>query len=192
MISPKFVFCVLGVYACFLTWGITQERVSTTEYNGKRFKFFIFLNLIQAMSASILSGLYGLFTFSFKLNRSLTLKYVQLGLLSTLASPFGYAALKHIDYPTLIIGKSCKLVPVMLMNFVLYRKTFPFYKYVVVFLITLGVSCFTLLHPQEVSAGKENSLYGLGLLFINLLMDGAMNSTQDKVFGRYKVSGAHM
>ena len=40
-------------------------------------------------------------------------KFVQLSVLSVLASPFGYASLKYIDYPTMILGKSCKLVPVM-------------------------------------------------------------------------------
>ena len=43
----ELAFCVAGIYACFLTWGITQERVSTTTYEGKAFKYFVFLNLAQ-------------------------------------------------------------------------------------------------------------------------------------------------
>jgi UDP-galactose transporter B1 len=80
---------------------------------------------------------------------SILFKFMQLSFLTTISSPFGYAALSHIDYPTVILGKSCKLVPLMLMNFVLYGKTFPAYQYVVVSMITIGVSSFTLMQPSK-------------------------------------------
>jgi UDP-galactose transporter B1 len=204
----EFFLCVLGVYACFLTWGITQERVTSTRYppDSAKFTYFILLNTCQASIASLVSMAYHYLSHSVKqtktsqsfnllrIPRALRFKYIQLSILNTLASPFGYAALKHIDYPTLILGKSCKLIPVMLMNFVLYRKTFPPYKYFVVALITAGVSSFMLLHPQETGhkGSASSSLFGLGLLFINLLLDGATNSTQDSLFSRHKVSGVAM
>ena len=125
------------------------------------------------------------------MSKDLFLNYLRVSVISTLASPFGYAALKHIDYPTVILGKSCKLVPVMLMNFILYRKTFPIYKYVTVIFISAGVSGFMLLHSQE-ALEKGSSLWGLCLLGINLFLDGATNSTQDVIFHRFKVTGAHM
>ena len=123
--------------------------------------------------------------------------------------PLRTAALKHIDYPTLILGKSCKLVPVMLMSFLLHRKTFPWYKYASVVLITIGVSCFMLLHSQETlppssgsssngggrttpSSNKSNSLWGLLLLGINLLVDGATNSSQDHIFRTRPINGPQM
>lgn len=195
--TPEFFFCVAGVYVCFLTWGITQERVSTTAYppDGGSFKAFILLNLMQSIMAAALSLLYALLTSqTLKTNAKLSWKFLQVSVTNSLASPFGYMALKHIDYPTLILGKSCKLVPVMFMNWVLYRKTFPMYKYVVVGLITLGVSSFMLLHPQETGhkGSSTNSLWGLLLLGINLLMDGTTNSTQDTLFTRFNVSGVCM
>jgi len=110
-----------------------------------------------------------------------------------LASPFGYASLEHIDYPTLILGKSCKLIPVVVMNFLLYRKHYPIYKYISVFLVTVGVSGFMLLQPVKHGKGATtNSLWGLMLLTMNLVLDGATNSTQDRIFHQYRVSGQHM
>ena len=35
---------VVGIYVFFLTWGITQERVTSTEYGGKKFKYFMLVN----------------------------------------------------------------------------------------------------------------------------------------------------
>ena len=114
-----------------------------------------------------------------------------------LSSPFGYASLQHIDYPTMILGKSCKLVPVMLMHLIIYQKKFPLYKYVSVLLITLGVSSFMLLHDSSPTTSnskkfQSNSLWGLALLGVNLTMDGLTNSTQDHIFSRYRVTGTQM
>lgn len=191
MINVEFLVCVAGVYVCFLTWGITQERVSTTSYDGQRFKYFVLLNAIQSLAAFIMGSIYSLGLKPVHMSRDLFFNYLKVSVIQSLASPFGYAALKHIDYPTIILGKSCKLVPVMAMNFVLYRKTFPFYKYLTMVLISAGVSGFMLLHSQETQE-KGSSLWGLLLLGINLILDGTTNSTQDAIFHKFKVSGAHM
>lgn len=116
--------------------------------------------------------------------------------MASIGSPFGYAALRYIDYPTQILGKSCKLVPVMLMNILLYRRRFAIHKYVVVATVTLGISLFMLYAPQKSKHGKSvtasNPLLGISLLLVNLLVDGAINSTQDEVFVRYKINGTQM
>jgi UDP-galactose transporter B1 len=96
----------------------------------------------------------------------------------------------------MILGKSCKLIPVMLMNVVLYRRSFPFHKYLVVAMVTFGISVFTLFAPvaaHKKGKGVENSsLFGLGLLLASLAVDGATNSTQDEVFARFRISGSQM
>ncbi|CAG8792152.1 18401_t:CDS:1, partial [Racocetra persica] len=165
------------------------------EYERYRISL-IFLNMIQSFMASITAFFYIKFTGQNLKVVDLTLikKFLLVAFLGAIASPFGYESLKHIDYPTLVLGKSCKLVPVMLMNIVLYRKKFPFYKYVVVTLVTLGVSCFMLLQPtsEKKKATEPSSLYGIILLTINLLIDGITNSTQDQIFYKYKITGQQM
>lgn len=112
----------------------------------------------------------------------------------TLAAPFGYAALRHVSYLTLLLAKSCKLVPVMLIHLTVYRRSFPLYKYLVVFAITAGVFMFTYYKAANktshaVVAGAAvtgSSWIGLGLLGINLLLDGVTNSTQDHIFHKHK------
>ncbi|KAJ2961415.1 hypothetical protein NQZ79_g3397 [Umbelopsis isabellina] len=199
----QFTLCVIGIYACFLTWGVVQERVSTTPYGTaeapNKFKYFVFLNLIQSITAALVAFVYlkvsGKNTNITSSPNSLLFKYVQVGFLSCIGSPFGYAALKHIDYPTMILGKSCKLVPVMLMNVILYRRKFALHKYLCVAMITAGVSMFMLYHSVEAKKGAAaNSLWGLFLLTMNLVVDGVINATQDQVFHSYKglASGQHM
>ncbi|CAO3615532.1 unnamed protein product [Mucor hiemalis] len=199
----RFALCVIGIYTCFLTWGVVQERVSTTPYGDaetpKKFKFFIVLNLIQSIIAALVAFIY-LKACNKSLNlqqtpRSLYLKYCQVALFNCIGSPFGYAALKHIDYPTMILGKSCKLVPVLIMNVVVYRRKFALHKYLCVALVTAGVSMFMLCQPStKKSAAATSSMWGLFLLCTNLCIDGLTNATQDQIFTNFNhiVSGQHM
>jgi UDP-galactose transporter B1 len=48
--------------------------------------------------------------------RELMKSYVKVAMLNTSAGPFGFASLRFISYPTMVLGKSCKLVPVLFMN----------------------------------------------------------------------------
>jgi UDP-galactose transporter B1 len=125
--------------------------------------------------------------------RSFLRSILQCSALHSIGSPVAFASLRHIDYPTMILGKSSKLVPVMLMNIILYRRKFALHKYAVVAGVTLGISVFTLFHPKSAAKkGGDNSLLGLALLFVSLAIDGATNSTQDEIFARHKVSGSQM
>ena len=81
------------------------------------------------------------------------------------------------------------------MNVLLYRRHFAAYKYVVVALVTLGVWMFMALGPRSSPGGvRGNSVLGMVLLAIHLLLDGTTNSTQDEVFATYGsyVSGTQM
>lgn len=131
--------------------------------------------------------------------RSLLLRYLQCAVFITAAAPFGFAALSYITYPAMVLGKSCKLVPVMLMNVLLYRRKFAPHKYLVVAMVTLGITMFMGFgqeKPSKAKAGADLSAYtqliGITYLLINLAIDGATNSTQDEIFARYRVSGQQM
>ncbi|KAI9148612.1 UDP-galactose transporter [Blastocladiella emersonii ATCC 22665] len=203
----EYGFCVAGIYTCFLTWGVLQERVTTTPYGGagaggapEFFRSFIVMNLCQAALAAAVGTVYlvargqSLGPRGWPVLRA----YGLVAVLNSLASPFGYASLKYIDYPTMILGKSCKLLPVMAMSVLVHRASFPRHQYAAVALVTLGVSAFMLLHDQEAPAGKakrgaaSSSLWGLFLLSINLAIDGLTNSTQDAMFRAFKVTGQQM
>lgn len=126
--------------------------------------------------------------------------YFQCSLLITAAAPFGFAALAHISYPTMVLGKSCKLVPVMIMNVLLYRRKFALHKYFVVAMVTAGITMFMAFshegHSSKHKTGdselNKNGLLGITYLLINLILDGTINSTQDELFSKYRVTGQQM
>ncbi|KAG9005412.1 UDP-galactose transporter [Tulasnella sp. JGI-2019a] len=128
------------------------------------------------------------------MRQQLFLRYLQCSISITTAAPFGFASLSHISYPTMVLGKSCKLVPVMLMNVLLYRRKFAAHKYLVVAMVTAGITMFMAFGERK-GSGKgvaQSSIWGLFLLVVNLLIDGATNSTQDEIFTKYKVTGQQM
>ncbi|KAG6909295.1 hypothetical protein DXG01_001239 [Tephrocybe rancida] len=136
--------------------------------------------------------------------RSLLLRYLQCSVFITSAAPFGFAALSYISYPAMVLGKSCKLVPVMIMNVLLYRRRFAPHKYLVVVMVTLGITIFMGLGDSKAEAKHAakagNALattpyanvIGIAYLLINLVLDGAINSTQDEIFTRHRVTGQQM
>ncbi|KAL1736835.1 UAA transporter family-domain-containing protein [Schizophyllum commune] len=128
--------------------------------------------------------------------RPLMRRFLQTSVFIVAAAPFGFASLQYISYPAMVLGKSCKLVPVMLMNVLLYRRRFAPYKYLVVGMVTLGISLFMHFgggsgkkHGGGSGAGERPphaNLIGLSYLLINLALDGAVNASQDEIFARFK------
>lgn len=200
------IICVSGIYAAFLTWGVLQERITTTNYgtekNPEVFRFPVVVNTIQSLFAAILGYVYTRKTRTSKSDKpifpskKIFWPLLLVSLTSSLSSPFGYASLAHVDYITFILAKSCKLLPVMFLHVTLYRRKYPFYKYAVVALVTAGVAIFTLHQPagsKKKGNQSGNSTYGLVLLGINLLFDGLTNSTQDDINATFKpYSGQQM
>ncbi|CAA9959011.1 hypothetical protein CFE70_002531 [Pyrenophora teres f. teres 0-1] len=203
----QLVICVAGIYGSFMTWAWIQERLTTTTHGPmhQRFTYSIFLNTVQSAFAAI-TGLMYLFLSARKdavtgtrkvlpifPSRAILAPLLGIALTSSLASPFGYASLKHIDYVTFILAKSCKLLPVMFLHISLFRKRYPLYKYAVIGFVTLGVAVFTLYSPSTakkaakkgVSADASQSI-GLVLLAVNLLFDGLTNTVQDHIFTSFK------
>jgi UDP-galactose transporter B1 len=192
-----------------LSWGYFQEKITTTAYGPKndRFTYSVFLNTIQSAFAACTGAIY-LYTTAPRNPKTgvrsvppvfpsaqILLPLLTIAITSSLASPFGYASLKHIDYVTFILAKSCKLLPVMFLHVTIFRKKYPVYKYLVVMVVTLGVSVFTLYNPSTAkktakhassNAADANKLFGLALLGVNLLFDGLTNTIQDQIFTKFR------
>lgn len=181
-----------------LTWGYLQEKLTTTPYgpadDPEVFRFPVFLNTIQSAFAATTGLIYLLLstprgkpTPPVIPSRGILFPLALVAVTSSLASPFGYASLSHIDYITFLLAKSCKLLPVMFLHVTLFRRSYPLYKYLVVAAVTAGVAVFTL-HGGKRHAGasavhtERDATWGLLLLGVNLLFDGLTNSTQDHIF----------
>jgi len=83
-----------------------------------------------------------------------------------------------------VLGKSCKMVPVMAGGIVLGGKRYSAFEYLQVVLITVGVCVFNLAGKKK--KGAEDSALGLMLIGFSLVMDAVTGGLQDKVKKRTK------
>ncbi|PHJ14818.1 udp-galactose transporter family protein, partial [Cystoisospora suis] len=99
-------------------------------------------------------------------------------------------ALTHVNYPTQVLVKSAKMVPIVLGGFFIFRKTYPWYDYLSVGVITTSLVLFNFAKGEGGSRHQtENTVFGILFLGVSLLCDGLTGPRQDRLLGRYKHLG---
>lgn len=215
----EMLMCVIGIYVCFAVWSLKQERVVTMPYDlgdgkMKMFKNPFVINLTQNFCAAFVGLAFVLLTSGNEIDKMQSgqtdvetstdnkkkqqhtfpfKEIVLVGFCATFASPFGYAAMRQLSYPIVLTVKMCKMIPVILIGSLLYRAKYSLEKYMTVVLITVGVLAFSFMEEENEKADsgrKSSSLVGLGLVVINLVMDGFMCSCQDNLVKKKKWNGS--
>lgn len=212
--TSSLVICAIGIYATFLTWALVQEPLATRTWPNsmEKFQFPNVIALIQASVAMMMGYLYlNWKKVEYPPRKMIKDHWKQLMLISFTQSssgPLATTSLKHVDYLTYMLAKSCKMIPVLLVHLLLYRTPIASQKKVVALLVSLGVTIFTIggndgkkLKRSFNESGNDNKLQGFGLLFSSLLLDGLTNATQDKLLKANKakekgkqtlITGAHL
>lgn len=100
-------------------------------------------------------------------------------------------ALRWVAYPTQVIAKSAKPIPVMILGVLLGRKSYTLQKYLFVLLIVIGVALF-MYQEGKVNKNTENAGLGELLLFLSLSMDGLTGAIQERMRAAHAPSGQYM
>ena len=112
---------------------------------------------------------------------------------NTLSSWCQYEALKFVSFPTLVLSKTCKSIPVMLMGKIVSNKTYPYYEYAFALVLSLGVSLFVLESGTEEASGvKETTLAGVVIIIGYLGFDSFTANWQSEIYKQYKISSVQM
>merc|ERR1719309_1889291 len=93
-------------------------------------------------------------------------------------------ALSWVNYPTQVIGKSCKPIPVMVLGVLVGRKKYPMLKYLFILMIVAGVALFMYKDSAaKSSTAGSDSLIGVGelLLIASLTCDGLTGAVQERM-----------
>lgn len=124
----KLLFCFIGLQVSYILWGITQENLMTAEYKLGKFKsssFCVFANRLLAL----------LIAFAIVAFRSVNQNqhdpkqkvvkdvpfyyYAPSSLSNTISSWAQYESLKYVSFPVQVLSKSCKVIPVMLVSYMI-------------------------------------------------------------------------
>jgi UDP-galactose transporter B1 len=123
------------------------------------------------------------------------LAFIKPAVTCAIASPLGYAALKYISFPLVILTKSSKPVPVMIIGVIFFGNKYPWYKYVSVLMLCAGIAMFSSAgkrKPDSQSLDMGRQIFGIFLVGCNLFLDGYTNNQQDFIFKRDKVTSFQM
>ncbi|XP_059501699.1 adenosine 3'-phospho 5'-phosphosulfate transporter 1 [Stegostoma tigrinum] len=192
----KLLACVVGLQASYLTWGVVQERVMTKTYGktetdpGVKFRdsqFLVFMNRILAV---LVAGLCCALSKQPRHGAPMY-KYSFASISNILSSWCQYEALKYISFPTQVLAKASKVIPVMLMGKIVSRKSYEYWEYLTAILISAGVSMFLLSNSQNKHPSTVTTFSGILILAGYILFDSFTSNWQDALF-RYKMSSIQM
>lgn len=191
-------YCFFGLIISYLTWGVLQEKIMTKEYlhlDGKtktHFRDSQFLVFTNRILAFVIACFYLLFKAQIR-HRAPLYKYSFASISNIMSAWFQYEALKFVNFPTQVLAKSCKIIPVMLMGKIISRNKYEFYEYLTAILISIGM-IFFLTGSADESKNKTaiTTLTGVFLLTLYMIFDSFTSNWQGDLFKTYSMSSIQM
>lgn len=197
------ISCFLGIFCSYLLNGLIVEKVA----RGNAFQFYTSIVMVTTIVNAIVAKLLIIVrkkenemkAVEEKNKRAISKTMVLLvtcSLSYVLAMMSANAALKYINYPTQIIGKSGKPVMILIMSIILIRRTYTLQKCASIVLVVIGVSTFMLenskMKQQKGAKEKDEDLLGVILVLTSLVFDGIVAVTQEKIRESKTFNASHM
>lgn len=208
MSTMKFAIYAGGIGLSYWYFGIIQEKITRTKHEPGEELFTCTMSLV--LMQCIFNTIFAKFMLKFIMNqgddktRSSYYGVCSLTYLTAMVS--SNMALQHVSYPTQVVGKSCKPIPIMILGVLLGKKQHAMRKYLFVSLIVVGVALF--MYKKNVFAEKFTaqtqssnlsilsylSTLGLGeiLLLLSLTMDGVTGAIQERMKLEHQTKSGHM
>ncbi|XP_038216659.1 solute carrier family 35 member B1 homolog [Zerene cesonia] len=178
----RFITYASGIFVCYFIYGMLQEKITRGNYgNNDKFTCTLSLVLVQCVVNFIFAQILML---SWKHEKDTTRKiyYFSSSVTFLLGMVSSNMALQWINYPTQVVGKAAKPIPVLILGVLLGKKVYPLRKYFFVLLIVLGVVLF-MFKDKAKKVTEESQSLGIGelLLFLSLTMDGLTGAVQERI-----------
>ncbi|XP_060078787.1 adenosine 3'-phospho 5'-phosphosulfate transporter 2-like [Ylistrum balloti] len=181
----QFTLLTVAAFGFYLVYGYIQELIFRLE--GFR-PFGWYLTLVQFAFYT----LFGLVELQFKEDkiRRIPLKmYAVLAFLTVATMGLSNTSVGYLNYPTQVIFKCCKLIPVMLGGVIIQRKRYSCIDVAAVLCMCVGLILFTL---ADSSVSPSFNTYGVVLISLALCADGAIGNVQEKALKQYSSSNSEM
>jgi len=187
------VFYGFGIVGTLVMYGLLQEGIMTVAYDGILFEYSVFLVFCNRMAAVFFAIAMAYSKGESMQNAAPLWKYLIVSFSNVYASSCQYEALKYVSFAVQMLGKSFKMMPVMLWGIVISSKRYALKEWAVALLVTWGVTQFLLTGPIASpsgvnDSGASNSIKGLLLLLLFLALDGITSPMQEKLFKEYNLS----
>ncbi|XP_053068694.1 solute carrier family 35 member B1 isoform X3 [Acinonyx jubatus] len=108
--------CFLGVFVCYFYYGILQEKITRGKYGEgakpETFTFALTLVFIQCVINAVFAKILIQFFDTARVDRTRSWLYAACSVSYLGAMVSSNSALQFVNYPTQVLGKSCKPIPV--------------------------------------------------------------------------------
>ncbi|KAL7039329.1 hypothetical protein ACKWTF_009870 [Chironomus riparius] len=189
VMRTRFVISALGILICHSYFGIIQERITRGRYGnkinqdgmiGERFTCTLTLVAIECLCNLIFAKVILTRQSQSSDDKTPSYYYALAALSNLLSMVSSNMALRWITFPTQVIAKSAKPIPVMLLGVLIGRKSYPMRKYFHTLLIVIGVTIF-MYKVDDDSARSESTILGQILILFSLFMNGISGVIQDRI-----------
>jgi adenosine 3'-phospho 5'-phosphosulfate transporter B3 len=180
-----FVVLTTITFAFFLVYGYIQELLFKLPGFDQ---FSWFLTLVQFF-------FYALFAFGESIvrnerQRKIPLRsYLLIAFLTVATMGLSNSSLPYLNYPTQVMFKCCKLIPVLIGGILIQGKTFNVYDISASIMMSLGLIFFTL---ADVQVQPSFQLIGVVLISGALVADAAIGNVQEKLMKLHKASNVEV
>ena len=100
-----------------------------------------------------------------------------------------YLSLDYVSFPLLVLSKSCKMPPVMLLGYLVHNKSYRGFEYTSAMLVLMGTFFFLLYDEDKQQKseddGQTSSFGGVCLLLIYIFSDAFTSNWQSSMFEKY-------
>ncbi|XP_055375224.1 solute carrier family 35 member B1 homolog [Condylostylus longicornis] len=199
--KSRFIVYALGIFFCYFYYGIIQEKVTRGRYGtqinpdgtiGERFTLTLALVWVQCICNWLFAKAM-LFVKPQKEDTTHSGYYATCALTYLLGFVSSNMALRWVPYPTQVVGKSAKPIPVMILAVLVGKKSYPWLKYFCVLIIVTGVVMFMYIDGKSSKQINEDKVaIGELLLLMSLSMDGMTGAVQERMRASSAPSGQQM
>lgn len=174
----QFIICSFGVFFFFLLYGYFQELMfiqPSIKSHGLYLTFYQFvLFSIFAWIECYLEGI--------KEKKIPMATYVVLSLLTVATMALSNSSLQYLNFPTQVIFKSCKLIPVLVGGILIQGKKYGLVDFIAACIMCIGLIWFTLA-DSHISPNFHPS--GIIMISLALLADAMIGNVQEKAMKKF-------
>ncbi|XP_066596194.1 solute carrier family 35 member B1-like [Prorops nasuta] len=193
----KLIICTAGIFVCYFYFGILLEKILRGQYgegnNKVQFTYAFALVFVECVVNSIFAKSILMTVMKQGEDTTATIYYASGALTYLLGMVGSTMALEFVNYPTQVIGKAAKPIPVMVLGVLFGNKVYPSKKYAFILLIVIGVASF--MYKDGVTAKHvecETYWFGELLLLLSLIMDGLTGAVEERMRSEHKTKHGHM
>ncbi|CAK1550602.1 unnamed protein product [Leptosia nina] len=180
-LAVQFTLCCFFVFIFYLAYGYFLELIFSDPDVAPVSLYITFIQFLITMSLSHVES-----AIRNPIKRKVPLRtYAILAALTLGTMSLSNLALSYLNYPTQLIFKSCKLIPVMIGSIIILGKRYGFLDYVAAIVMCVGLTMFTL---ADSKTSPNFDFVGVIVISLALLCDAIIGNVQEKAMKQFQAT----